>query len=94
MVIKPPLFVGPATEVGVPRPPELVTGNVRICPEFVVAYKNWQALQREFCIVGEPPHPARETRISGIREKAKVARWVGMHIWPSLITCVGYQQQF
>jgi len=78
--MRPPLFAGPATEVGVPRPPELVTGNVRICPEFVVAYKNWQALQKEFCIVGEPPHPARDTRIIGMRGKAKVARWVAMHM--------------
>jgi hypothetical protein len=84
-VMRLPLFAGPAIEVGVPRPPVLVIGKVRICPEFVVAYKNWQALQTEFCIVGEPPHPARKTRIIGMSGKAKVARWVGMHMGPSSV---------
>src|SRR5207302_11242902 len=89
MARRPPLFAGPATEVGVPRTPVLATGNVRICPEFVVAYRNWQALQKEFCIVGEPPHPARQTRTIGIRRRANVARRAGMHMEPSPLTSVG-----
>lgn len=85
MVMRPPLFAGPAIEVGVPRPPVVVIGKVRICPEFVAAYKNWQALQKEFCILGELPHPAMVTSINGMRGKAKVGRWVGMHIGPSSV---------
>src|SRR5207302_7762653 len=52
-------------------------------------YRNWQALQKEFCIVGEPPHPARQTRTIGIRRRANVARRAGMHMEPSPLTSVG-----